>query len=230
MGHTKITEESFQFWYAINKLAIEVNLSKKNFCRRIQDWMLAKWDITFSPGADFVSVGSSLAISYTGCWGTQLVIAQQQLRNRLMKVIFMNFIILQSYDSLESFVFKSVSDSSETIKFDIISIASSDRIDAILNKVNLTFMVFDRSLVTSGSLFCWIIVLLNIVAKVRSMKFVTHELTGLQFQLSAGLNSFKDITLSCEEIIDVMEMVNKFYQPIQIRYKFSFKISRWKIS
>ena len=115
---------------------------------------------------------------------------------------------------------KSVSDSSETIKFDIISIASSDRIDAILNKVNLTFMVFDRSLVTSGSLFCWIIVLLNIVAKVRSMKFVTHELTGLQFQLSAGLNSFKDITLSCEEIIDVMEMVNKFYQPIQIRYKF----------
>ena len=123
---------------------------------------------------------------------------------------------------------KSVSDSSETIKFDIISIASSDRIDAILNKVNLTFMVFDRSLVTSGSLFCWIIVLLNIVAKVRSMKFVTHELTGLQFQLSAGLNSFKDITLSCEEIIDVMEMVNKFYQPIQIRYKFSFKISRWK--
>ena len=105
---------------------------------------------------------------------------------------------------------KSVSDSSETIKFDIISIASSDRIDAILNKVNLTFMVFDRSLVTSGSLFCWIIVLLNIVAKVRSMKFVTHELTGLQFQLSAGLNSFKDITLSCEEIIDVMEMVNKF--------------------
>ena len=42
------------------------------------------------------------------------------------------------------------------------------------------------------------------------MKFVTHELTGLQFQLSAGLNSFKDITLSCEEIIDVMEMVNKF--------------------
>ena len=91
-------------------------------------------------------------------------------------------------------MFKICIDSSETIKFDIISIASSDRIDAILNKVNLTFMVFDRSLVTSGSLFCWIIVLLNIVAKVRSMKFVTHELTGLQFQLSAGLNSFKDIT------------------------------------
>ena len=30
-GPYKITEESFQFWYAINKLAIEVNLSKKNF-------------------------------------------------------------------------------------------------------------------------------------------------------------------------------------------------------
>lgn len=71
-------------------------------------------------------------------------------------------------------------------------------------------MAFDRSLVASGSLFHWIIVLLNIVAKVRFIKFVTHELTGLQYQLSAGLNSFKDITLSCEEIIGVMEMVNKY--------------------
>ncbi|KAL1576399.1 Serine/threonine-protein kinase Tel1 [Candida albicans] len=212
-GPYKITEESFQFWYAINKLAIEVNLSKKNFLgRRIQDWMLAKWDITFSPGADFVSVGSSLANFIYWLSGNSISYSPTTTQKSTYEGdIYEFYYFAQSYDSLEKFLcLKSVSDSSETIKFDIISIASSDRIDAILNKVNSTFMVFDRSSVTSGSLFCWIIVLSNIVAKVRSMKFVTHELTGLQFQLSAGLNSFKDITLSCEEIIDVMEMVNKF--------------------
>ncbi|KGU25809.1 serine/threonine-protein kinase TEL1 [Candida albicans P57055] len=174
--------------------------------------MLAKWDITFSPGADFVSVGSSLANFIYWLSGNSISYSPTTTQKSTYEGdIYEFYYFAQSYDSLEKFLcLKSVSDSSETIKFDIISIASSDRIDAILNKVNSTFMVFDRSSVTSGSLFCWIIVLSNIVAKVRSMKFVTHELTGLQFQLSAGLNSFKDITLSCEEIIDVMEIVNKF--------------------
>ena len=95
------------------------------------------------------------------------------------------------------------------------SIIANEKMDLIIRKINATFKVFDNNQVSSASLLKWVVLLLHLVVQVKPLMYFAHEVNALEYQISAGLDSFNDSTLDYDEIITTMQICNQFYQTIR---------------
>ncbi|KAL6454284.1 TEL1 Serine/threonine-protein kinase TEL1 [Candida maltosa Xu316] len=232
-GPYRITEESFQFWYAMHKLAIDVNLSKKNLLtRRIQDWILTKWDITFKPDTAFVDISTSIADFVSWLSGNQVIytppiITQLSYDGDLNEFYY----FAENYSPLESFLcLKPPSEVIEEPSIEINSVVTNEKIDMILNKINISFKVFDNNLVSGANLLRWIMVLVSFVSKLRTSTSYKHEINALEYQALSGLESFVDTSLGNDEIVEVMKIFNQYLpKDKDIRRTFTHKFPSEKL-
>lgn len=212
-GPSKIAEESFQFWFAMHKLAVEVNLSKKSLlARRIQDWIMAKWDSTFRPDIEFVHLGSSFAEFIHWISGNSIVYTPSRIGDFQCDTDLIEpYYFSKNYQYLESFLcLKDNQEIRTEAPIEVNSIIANEKMDLIIRKINATFKVFDNNQVSSASLLKWVVLLLHLVVQVKPLMYFAHEVNALEYQISAGLDSFNDSTLDYDEIITTMQICNQF--------------------
>ncbi|RCK57466.1 Serine/threonine-protein kinase TEL1 [Candida viswanathii] len=190
-GPSRISQESFQFWYACiigsrSELVQEEPIDKKNsgLDKKFIHW-IAGSSITYNPNIpNHVSYDTDLLEP---------------------------FYFAKNYQDLGSFLcLKTTPEILTEPTIEVNSIIANEKIDVILAKTNATFKVFDNDQVSSSSLFKWIIVLLHVVAKVRPLQYFAHEVNALEYQISAGLDSFNDSALDYDEIVGTMKVCNRF--------------------
>ncbi|KAG7663890.1 uncharacterized protein J8A68_002578 [[Candida] subhashii] len=215
-GPFNISHESFQFWYAMNKLAIEVNLSKKDLLsQRIQDWVFAKWEISFQNNSnsidqlyygfeDFIfwlSGNSFIYNSKDDCLGIY--------EGDLNEVLYFT----KNYQELESFLFlskmsnQSIHTHENGIK--IQSIVRNNRLEVLLSRIIESFTAYNNENSTSRSSLQWLLMISKISEILRPLSLFNDSVKQIDYQFSIGMESLKQLSLSNEEAGQLVEVLNK---------------------
>ncbi|CAI5760716.1 unnamed protein product [Candida verbasci] len=209
-GPWKISNEGFQFWFAIHKLSIDVNLANKNkLSSKIQDWLIAKWESTFNPMESFENIEIELFL----CWilsGNSLIYNRSEKIHDLYDEC-LNEVALFSehYQSVESFLTLKEEYSIEILApIEIGSIVIGDKVSLLMKKVSKTNSVFTNESIDSSCSFKWIMTICKILSKIITLKDLTNETFALKYQVQVGLESISDISLSSEDIFSMFHIFN----------------------
>ncbi|EGW32355.1 uncharacterized protein SPAPADRAFT_153174 [Spathaspora passalidarum NRRL Y-27907] len=210
-GPCSISEESFQYWFAIYKLSIDVNLPKKDILAvRIQDWLLSKWEGTLQNQDLDILFYSNIAEFVYWLAGNQcdyrIINYLHQLYNGSNKEVFY---FTQTFRELESWLFLEPVYSTPHIIFDynMVSLPGSISLNQIFEKVTETFKLYNSSDVSNKRYLQWLAITQRISDKFKLMDSFCSSTDGLDYHLQMGIAYFRQQNISAGECLDLIEVI-----------------------
>lgn len=211
-GPYHICHESFQFWYAMNKLSIEVNLSKKDLLsQRIQDWVLAKWEISFVNNINDELVCCRLEDFILWLSGNSIVYkvvdrAYERYESGINEVI--NFIA--NYQDLEDFLLllKVSNANIHGQEVSIPSISKSNNLEMLLSRMVST--IYNNEDSNWKNFLQWLLLTLSISQVLRPAAVFNETVKQLDYQFTIGMESLGQLNLTDDDVIQLIKIINKY--------------------
>ncbi|KAI5956886.1 TEL1 [Candida jiufengensis] len=228
-GPLAINNESFKFWYAVNKITIELNVKKKNILsQKIDEWLVAKWSSSFKADREFLSSTSNLADFLSWLSGNTINYRNDSALLELYDGPFCLPMYMQHFQQkLESFIILEKPSSIEQTSTTPIDSISPAKDPKFYTRVQETFKELNADPSDHMNLLKWLIVLSRLV---QSFKFSSKVdwVDGLKYQLVIGVESFHTLDLNIEDSVQVIQILNKFASnivndPLQTMSKFPFE-------
>lgn len=201
-----IHNESFGFWYAVNKLCVDLNIRKKNILfRKIDEWLCEKWDAASATGIliqcridEFVYWMSG----YTPIFDRK--IEHRNVNERLFRIP-MDLQMFQQ--QLESFIaLAQKTEETEEDPYGITPIMFETHSN-FWSKIVSTFSKLNTEPVSYERLFRWLVTLLKLLLKMSHI-LREHDLWDtLKYQMNVGLEAFLTFDISVEEAFNIMRMI-----------------------
>lgn len=200
-----INNESFEFWYAINKLSIDLNLAKKDIlARKIDEWLCEKWDFFFAAELHVCVSINEFVYWLSGfvpktCHKSKRQIAPEDVFNTPMRLQI-------SRQQLESFfVLLHLIEEDNGSTHGPTPITPQTNFN-FWNKIAATFGKLNTAPISYEKLFSWMITLLKISLRLSGF-LGKHELWDtLNYQITVGLEAFSTFNITVDTALNIMRM------------------------
>ncbi|KAI5952922.1 TEL1 [Candida theae] len=203
-----IHDESFTFWYAVNKLCIDLNIKRKNvLVMKIDEWLCEKWDAALSTGMLVQCNPSDFVYWLSGCIpqiGPKLNVDHKNAYEGSFK---MTMNLEGSRLSLESFVTLQQNDEETEGHSFAVTAVCSEPSSNFWNQIVSTFSKLNTEPIAYGQLFKWLIALSDILLKTPRLSSQQELWDTLNYQITVGLGAFSTGYLTFEDAFEVMNMI-----------------------
>ncbi|KAI5963104.1 TEL1 [Candida pseudojiufengensis] len=209
-GPLNLCNESFKFWYAVNKILIELNVNRRNtLSQKIDDWIIAKWDGTFKPSFDILSSACHIPEFLKWLSGNSFQFDNLYEQFDLYDDIFNSPMYMQNLNiQLESFI---------TLETRLSNVKSfSYMIDSITptqtfkfyTRLQETFQSMNTGNKQYYSLLEWLIILSELVS-IFNQPSQSDLVEILKYQLLVGVESFITLDLDSDESLSILNILTK---------------------
>ncbi|KAI3402488.2 TEL1 [Candida oxycetoniae] len=218
-GPYLIHNESFKFWYAIYKMSVELNLPKRSvFPRKIEDWLMAKWDMVFYPqNHSFLETSMCMPDFLFWLSGNDLHFVEANswwmMTDLYAGSFFSPVVCAQEYqESLESFLVLEGENTEKNQKAHNFSGIPQFFGERYWTKLVDTFKTFNVDPVSYAALLSWLVFIMNIYIKMRSVGDTNTiaKLNLLRYQLSIGIGSFRNSHISIDDAYEISRVFNTY--------------------
>lgn len=223
-GPYVVCNESFDFWYAISKIVRDKNLSKRAIIGdRIQDWLLAKWQVSFIGKRNVIQLASTLPQFL--CWLCGIPVSYPVtvcMPDMYEEGLGEVDLFQRSYADLEEFMFLRETDSSlekQSLKShdfksnDLKSHASFSDFPLSRNPREPLFIrvldTMQTASMAADHIACleWALVMQQLVHEISDTPALSHAVASMSYQLSTVFDTMAHMGLVSEQCIRLLNAI-----------------------